>query len=109
MALGETLTEEIVYDEATGVPLNFNFIDYKLLTMLDCPEVDPVLLEVWKGTGEYAACGLGESVTTCTPAAVLNAIYNAVGVRIGTIPVKPEMILAALGKIPNRVSKEQRG
>ena len=108
MALGETLTEEIVYDEATGVPLNFNFIDYKLLTMLDCPEVDPVLLEVWKGTGEYAACGLGESVTTCTPAAVLNAIYNAVGVRIGTIPVKPEMILAALGKIPDRVSQEER-
>jgi CO/xanthine dehydrogenase Mo-binding subunit len=99
IAVGETLTEEIIYDQATGVPLNFNWIDYKIPTMADMPDIDPVLMEVWRGAGEYGACGIGEGVLTCTPAAILNAIYNAVGVRINDIPIKPEKVLAALGKV----------
>jgi xanthine dehydrogenase molybdenum-binding subunit len=100
MSIGESLTEEMILDPATGTPLNFNWIDYKLPTILDVPEVEPVLLEVWKGDGEYPACGIGESVTTCAPAAIANAIYNAIGVRIMDIPFKPEKILKALGRIP---------
>ena len=96
--LGESLTEEIIYDEATGVPLNFNWIDYKVPTALDMPDIEPVLMEVWRGSGEYGACGIGESVLTCTPRAILNAIYHAVGARIDDIPVKPEKVLKALGK-----------
>jgi len=99
IAVGETLTEEIIYDQATGVPLNFNWIDYKIPTMADMPDIDPVLMEVWRGAGEYGACGIGEGVLTCTPAAILNAIYNAIGVRINDIPVKPEKVLMALGKV----------
>jgi len=98
MGLGEALTEEIIYDEITGVPLNFNFIDYKIPTMADMPEIDPILLEIWKGAGEYGACGIGEGTLTCTPRAVMNAIYNAIGVRINDIPIKPEKVLRALGK-----------
>jgi len=99
LGVGEALTEEIIYDHATGIPLNFNFIDYKIPTMADMPDIDPVLLEVWKGAGEYGACGIGEGTVTCTPRAVLNAIYNAIGVRINDIPVKPEKVLRALGKL----------
>jgi xanthine dehydrogenase molybdenum-binding subunit len=98
IALGESLTEEIIYDARTGIPLNFNWIDYKIPTMVDVPEIDPVLLEVWRGAGEYGACGIGEGTVTCTPRAVLNAIYNAIGVRIDDIPIKPEKVLKALGK-----------
>ena len=98
--LGETLTEEIIYDQATGVPLNFNWIDYKVPTMVDMPDIEPVLMEVWRGAGEYGACGIGESVLTCTPRAVLNAVYNAIGVRIDSIPLKPEKVLKALGALP---------
>jgi xanthine dehydrogenase molybdenum-binding subunit len=98
IAAGETLTEEIVYDPSSGLPLNFNWIDYPIPTLADIPEVEPVLLEVWRGAGEYGACGIGEGVLTCTPAAVANAIYDAVGVRLDSIPFKPEKILAALGK-----------
>ncbi|MBI5240136.1 MAG: xanthine dehydrogenase family protein molybdopterin-binding subunit [Elusimicrobia bacterium] len=94
--LGETLFEEIIYDQATGVPLNFNWIDYQVPTMADMPDIEPVLMEVWRGAGEYGACGIGESVLTCTPRAVLNAIYNAIGARIDDIPVKPEKVLKAL-------------
>ncbi len=98
MGMGEALTEEIIYDKATGVPLNFNWIDYTVPTMADMPDIDPVLLEVWKGTGEYGACGIGEGTVSCTPGAILNAIYNAIGVRVNDIPIKPEKILKALGK-----------
>jgi CO/xanthine dehydrogenase Mo-binding subunit len=96
--MGEALTEEIIYDKASGVPLNFNWVDYTIPTMADMPDIDPVLLEVWKGAGEYGACGIGEGTLTCTPRAILNAIYNAIGVRVDEIPVKPEKILKALGK-----------
>jgi CO/xanthine dehydrogenase Mo-binding subunit len=99
IAVGETLSEEIIYDPQTGFPLNFNWIDYKIPTMADMPDIDPLLLEVWRGGGEYGACGIGEGTLTCTPRAILNAIYNAIGVRIDEIPVKPEKILQALGKV----------
>jgi xanthine dehydrogenase molybdenum-binding subunit len=98
MGMGEALTEEIIYDKTTGIPLNFNWIDYTIPTMADMPDIDPVLLEVWKGTGEYGACGIGEGTVSCTPGAILNAIYNAIGVRVNDIPIKPEKILKALGK-----------
>jgi xanthine dehydrogenase molybdenum-binding subunit len=99
IGLGEALTEEIIYDQATGVPLNFNWIDYKIPTMADMPDIEPVLLEVWRGGGEYGACGIGEGTVTCAPRAILNAIYNAIGVRIDDIPAKPEKVLRALGKV----------
>lgn len=99
MAVGEVLTEELIYDPVHGVPLNFNFIDYKMPTILDMPKVEPVLLEIWKGAGEYGACGIGEGTLTCTPRAVANAVYNAIGTRIDEIPITPEKVLHALGKI----------
>ena len=94
--IGESLFEEIVYDRATGTPLNFNFVDYGFPTMMDFPAVDPLLLEVWQGGGEYGACGIGEGAPTSTPRAIVNAIYNAVGVRIDDIPVTPRKVLEAL-------------
>ena len=86
MAMGEALTEELIYDPVRGVPLNFNFIDYKIPTILDMPTIEPVLLEVWRGAGEYGACGIGEGTLTCTPRAVANAIYNAIGARVDELP-----------------------
>ena len=96
IGLGEAIYEEIVYDEKTGVPLNFNWVDYKIPTMADFPEIEPVPLEVWQGAGDYGPCGIGEVVTTNTPRAVANAVYNAVGVRIDDPPLTPQKVLAAL-------------
>ena len=99
MATSETLLEEIVYDERTGLPLNFNWVDYRIATMADAPPVEPLLLEVWKGAGHYPACGIGESVTTATPCAIANAVYNAIGVRINELPITPDKVLRAIGRI----------
>jgi xanthine dehydrogenase molybdenum-binding subunit len=96
--IGETLTEEIVYDRGSGAPLNFNWIDYRIPTLPDMPPITPVLLEEWRGAGEYGACGIGEGVLTCTPRAILNAVYQAIGVRLDEIPLTPQKVLAALGK-----------
>jgi xanthine dehydrogenase molybdenum-binding subunit len=99
IGLGESLTEEIIYDEGTGVPLNFNLIDYKVPTILDFPqEIQPILMEVWRGAGEYGACGLGEGAMSWTPTAICNAVYNAVGVRIYDPPIKPEKLLRAMAE-----------
>lgn len=99
IAIGEMLSEELVYDQNTGMPLNFNFVDYRIQTMADIRDFDPVIMEFWRGVGEFGACGLGENVMTRTPAAISNAIYNAVGVRITDTPFTPEKILKALEKI----------
>ncbi|MHC1740543.1 MAG: xanthine dehydrogenase family protein molybdopterin-binding subunit [Anaerolineaceae bacterium] len=99
MAVGEALTEEIIYDPVRGVPLNFNFIDYKMPTILDMPMIEPVLLEIWHGAGEYGACGIGEGTLTCTPRAIANAVYNAIGTRVDDIPITPEKVLHSLGRI----------
>jgi CO/xanthine dehydrogenase Mo-binding subunit len=99
MAMGEALTEELIYDPVRGVPLNFNFIDYKMPTILDMPAIEPVLLEVWRGAGEYGACGIGEGTLTCSPRAIANAVYNAIGARVDELPLTPDKVLRALGKI----------
>ncbi|MFH1135744.1 MAG: xanthine dehydrogenase family protein molybdopterin-binding subunit [Pseudomonadota bacterium] len=99
LGLGEALFEEIVYDRKTGRPLNFNWIDYHIPTMADYPDIEPVPMEVWRGAGDYGPCGIGEVVTTNTPRAVANAVYNAIGVRVDDIPITPRKVLAALGKI----------
>ena len=96
--LGEALYEEMIYDEATGIPLNFNFVDYKFPTMADYPDIDPVPMEIFEGHGEYGACGMGEAAPCCTPRAISNAIYNAIGVRINETAASPVKILNALGK-----------
>ena len=96
--LGEALYEEMIYDEATGVPLNFNFVDYKFPTMADYPDIDPLPVEVFEGYGEFGACGMGEAAPCCTPRAISNAIYNAIGVRINETAASPAKILNALGK-----------
>jgi len=60
--------------------------------------VEPVLLEVWKGGGTVGPAALGEGTPVDTPAAVLNAVYNPLGVRIDHIPVRPADVLEALDK-----------
>ena len=67
--------------------------------MADAPPVDPVLLEVWQGAGTYPACGIGESVTTATPCAIANAVHNAIGVRVNELPLTPDKVLRAIGRI----------
>jgi len=96
MGLGYALSESVIYDSNDGRVLNPNFRDYKILTPLDMPQVETFLADTWEPTGPFGAKGIGEGCTNPVAPAVYNAVYNAVGVRIYTMPITPEKILQAL-------------
>lgn len=93
--MGFALTESILYSP-DGRPLNANFSDYKILTSVDMPEIDTVVVEAASETGAFGAKSIGESGLVPTAPAIANAIYDAVGVRIKELPITPEKLLAAL-------------
>jgi 4-hydroxybenzoyl-CoA reductase alpha subunit len=95
MGLGYALSEELVYNQR-GLILNPSFLDYGLLTAMDMPKIEISLVETVDTKGPYGAKEAGEGSAIPTAAAIANAIYNAVGVRIKDLPITPEKILEAL-------------
>jgi len=94
--VGWSLYEEVQLKE--GQILNPSMSTYLIPTVLDMPEIDPIIVEAHEPTGPYGAKGVGEPAMLPTAAAVLNAIYNAIGVRINDLPATPEKVLAAIKK-----------
>jgi xanthine dehydrogenase YagR molybdenum-binding subunit len=94
LGIGYALFEQRVMDRATGVVLNPNFETYKMPGFGDVPEIDIVLLDM----PERGVIGVGEPVTIPTAAAIANAVANALGVRINSLPITPAKVLAALGR-----------
>jgi xanthine dehydrogenase molybdenum-binding subunit len=94
MGLGYALTEEVVVKE--GRVLNPDFLDYRLFTTADMPEIEAIIVETDDPQGPFGAKGVGEMGGTPTAAAIANAIYDAVGVRLTTLPMTPERVLKAL-------------
>jgi xanthine dehydrogenase YagR molybdenum-binding subunit len=99
MGMGYALYEERVMDDLSGVVLNPNFETYKLPGIADVPEIEIVLLNM----PERGVIGIGEPATVPTAAAIGNAVANAIGVRVGSLPITPAKVLAALGKVPKVV------
>ncbi len=62
------------------------------------PKVETLFADTWEPTGPFGAKGIGEGATNPVAAAVFNAVYNAVGVRIFTMPITPDKILKGLRK-----------
>ncbi len=73
-----------------------NFTDYIIPTSADVPELDSVIIEMPDINGPYGAKGFGEMSSNPQPPAIVNAIYDAVGVRIDDLPATPEKVLAAI-------------
>ena len=97
MGLGFGLMEELLIDKE-GHILNPNFSDYKLPTALDIPDVEPVIVEVPAACGPHGAKGIGEPTMAPPAAAIANAIYDALGVRMRRTPMKPENLFQAILK-----------
>ncbi len=98
MQVGHALYEGVIKDEPTGITLNPNYSLYKLPTMADNPNMFVEFYNEIDPYGPFGAKGSGEPVMPPTTAAVLNAIYNACGVRLYQTHVTPDTILAGLGK-----------
>jgi len=94
--LGYALSEEIKME--AGRVMNPNFRDYGMLRAPDMPEVECHFIEKGNGPGPYGAKGLGEQPNVPTATAIANAVYDAVGVRIKSLPLTPEKVLNALSE-----------
>jgi aldehyde oxidoreductase len=90
MGLGYALQEEFI----PGVTKNFK--NYAIPTVWDMPEISAIIVEDPEPTGPFGAKGVGEPALIPTAPAVVNAVYNATGVRICEIPLTPERVLKAL-------------
>jgi len=98
MGIGQALTETLMRDTATGVPLNPNLLDYKVMSIKDAPPVEVVIIEKPKNYGAFGAHGIGEPPIATPASAMINAVYNAVGVWVEDIPLTRARVLAALKK-----------
>jgi CO/xanthine dehydrogenase Mo-binding subunit len=93
--MGYGLIEEIIQNNQ-GVILNPNLSTYIIPTIMDMPEVNPIIVEAHYPEGPFGAKGIGETPLMGVAAAINNAIFNALGKRTYTIPATPERILALL-------------
>lgn len=98
--LGYALMENLLFDQETGACLSGDFLDYKIPTAMEMPRrIESIFIESIEPTGPFGAKSLSELCTIVPAAAIANAIYNAIGVRVKELPITPEKILHALGKL----------
>ena len=95
MGIGFALQEEMLFDGA-GRQINPNLTNYIMPTSLDMPEIDVDIVDNYDPTGPFGAKGVGEPCLVPTAAAIVNAIYDAVGVRITSLPATSEKVRAAI-------------
>jgi xanthine dehydrogenase YagR molybdenum-binding subunit len=94
MGMGYALYEERKMDKNSGVMINPNFETYKITGLSEVPDIEIILLDM----PERGVIGIGEPATIPTAAAIGNAVANALGVRVSSLPITPQRVLAALGK-----------
>ena len=96
--IGWALNEEYLYNDR-GEMTNASYLDYRMPTCLDLPMIDTVLVEVANPGHPYGVRGVGEVPIVPPPAALANAIYRAIGVRMLQLPMTPGRVMKAiLGK-----------
>lgn len=95
MGIAYSLTEEQILDNKTGRYINADMENYKLPRIGDIGEL---IVEMYQPDSEYerGVIGLGEPPVIACGAAISNAVANAIGVRVPTIPLTPKRVLDAL-------------
>lgn len=89
------LFEEKLIDPKTGAMLNPNMEMYKVMGPMDCPEIIPIL---WAEGKDLGVRSLGEPPAVPTAGAIANAVANAIGARVRSLPITPAKVLAALAE-----------
>jgi len=93
--IGMTLYEEVLYSKS-GKLITNDFMNYRIPTRLEVENLITEFAESYEESGPFGAKSVGEIGIDTPPAAIANAIYNAIGVRITTLPITAEKILMAL-------------
>lgn len=94
MGLGQAISEQMKYKD--GLLLNANFLDYKIPTAKDTPDIHTHIVESMDPEGPFGAKECGEGALHPVIPAIANAIYDAVGVRISSLPITSEIMKEAL-------------
>jgi 4-hydroxybenzoyl-CoA reductase subunit alpha len=97
MGLGYALMEDFYMEE--GRTLNKNFLDYKIAAAEDMPPGESVEIEVYEPEGPFGAKEAGEGLAIPTAPAIAHGVYEATGFRCQNLPITPEKILRATGKL----------
>jgi 4-hydroxybenzoyl-CoA reductase subunit alpha len=107
MGFGEALMEHHRVDpNHRGAHAGPSLLDYRMPTFLDTPDIEAMIVEAPDANGPYGAKEAGEGPLHSSIPAIANAIYDAVGVRIDSLPFSPPKVLAA---IQERARREQAG
>ncbi len=102
MGVSFALYEDRILDQNTGRMVNADLEHYKVAGPCETPFIDVALIENYQAISSTDACGVAEPATIATAAAIANAVYNAIGVRMHRLPMTPAAVLAALGRVPQR-------
>ena len=98
MGIGYGLSEQLLFDEKSGKPLNNNLLDYKLSTFMDHPNLQALFVANPEPTSPYGTKALGEP-PACSPApAIRNAVLNATGVAVNDAPMTPHILFREFTK-----------
>ena len=92
--MGFALFEQMKFNQ--GEVINPNFADYKMPTAIDLPPIETIIIEEPSPQHPYGVRGVGEPPHIPTAGAIANAIYQAIGVRLYSLPITPEKIILAL-------------
>ncbi|MGI0083552.1 MAG: xanthine dehydrogenase family protein molybdopterin-binding subunit, partial [Nitrososphaerales archaeon] len=106
MSLSYAMVEQLLLDE--GMVMNPSFADYKLLTSMEIPEIVVRFVGQPDASGPFGAKGLGEHGCIPTPAALANAVYDAVGVRLYELPLSTDKVLDAISKKNAAMDHQQK-
>ena len=98
MAIGYGLSEQLLFDEKTGRPLNNNLLDYKISTFMDHPNLEALFVENPEPTSPFGTKALGEPPACSGAPAIRNAILQATGVAIDKTPITPHVLFAEFTK-----------
>ena len=93
--IGWALNEEYIYDDE-GHLLNTGFLDYRMPVASDVPMIDTVMIEVPNPNHPYGVRGVGEPPIVSAPAAVANAVENAINQKMNSLPLTPPKVLKAI-------------
>ena len=93
MGIGMALHEDLLYDRAQRPPLTAGYYGARIATHRDAPEIEVDFIETDDGYGPYGAKSMGESSKVPAPAAVANAVFNAIGRRMKDLPITPRQDL----------------
>jgi len=94
MGMGQALQEEMIWKD--GRLMNPSLLEYRTPTTLETPMIESIIVESNDPEGPFGAKEAGEGSLAATIPAIANAVYDAVGVRINSLPITPEKVLAAL-------------